>query len=173
MSRSKKRILRLGVPKGSLQETTQKLFTLAGFNLRVSPRSYYPEIDDPEIECILIRAQEMARYVEQGILDAGITGVDWTLENRAKVKEVADLRAPWPNYGPVRWVVAVKQGSKIRKPQDLQGKRIATEVVNLTKRYLKQHGVKAQVEFSSRRFSPTPSSTSRRRDPACAPTTCA
>jgi ATP phosphoribosyltransferase len=148
MSRSKKRILRLGLPKGSLQETTQKLFTLAGFNLHVSSRSYYPDIDDPEIECILIRAQEMARYVEQGILDAGITGVDWTLENRAKVKEVADLRAPWPNYGPVRWVVAVKEGSKIRKPQDLQGKRIATEVVNLTKRYLKQHGVKAHVEFS-------------------------
>ena len=148
MSRSKKRILRLGVPKGSLQETTQKLFTLAGFNLHISPRSYYPDIDDPEIECILIRAQEMARYVEQGVLDAGITGVDWTLENRAKVKEVADLRAPWPNYGPVRWVVAVKEGSKIRKPQDLQGKRIATEVVNLTKRYLKQHGVKAHVEFS-------------------------
>jgi ATP phosphoribosyltransferase len=148
MSRSKKRILRLGLPKGSLQETTQKLFTLAGFNLHVSSRSYYPDIDDPEIECILIRAQEMARYVEQGILDAGITGVDWTLENRAKVKEVADLRAPWPNYGPVRWVVAVKEGSKIRKPQDLQGQRIATEVVNLTKRYLKQHGVKAHVEFS-------------------------
>jgi ATP phosphoribosyltransferase len=148
MSKSRKRILRLGVPKGSLQETTQKLFTLAGFNLHISARSYYPDIDDPEIECILIRAQEMARYVEQGVLDAGITGVDWTLENRAKVKEVADLRAPWPNYGPVRWVVAVKEGSKIRKPQDLQGKRIATEVVNLTKRYLKQHGVKAHVEFS-------------------------
>ena len=148
MSRSKTRILRLGVPKGSLQETTQKLFTLAGFNLHISSRSYYPDIDDPEIECILIRAQEMARYVEQGVLDAGITGVDWMLENRAKVKEVADLRAPWPNYGPVRWVVAVKEDSKIRTPRDLQGKRIATEVVNLTKRYLKQHGVKAHVEFS-------------------------
>jgi ATP phosphoribosyltransferase len=148
MSREKPNSLRLGLPKGSLQETTQKLFRLAGFDLRVSPRSYYPDIDDPEIECILIRAQEMARYVEQGILDAGITGVDWTIENRAKVKEMADLRAPWPNYGPVRWVVAVKQGSKIRTPKDLQGARIATEVVNLTKRYLKQHGVKAEVEFS-------------------------
>jgi ATP phosphoribosyltransferase len=148
MSRSKTRILRLGMPMGSLQETTQKLFTLAGFNVRISSRSYYPDIDDPEIECILIRAQEMARYVEQGILDAGITGVDWTLENRAKVQEVADLRAPWPNYGPVRWVVAVKEGSRIREPRDLQGKRIATEVVNLTKRYLKRHGVKAYVEFS-------------------------
>jgi ATP phosphoribosyltransferase len=148
MSRSKTRVLRLGLPKGSLQETTQKLFTLAGFDLRLSARSYYPEIDDPEIECILIRAQEMARYVDQGVLDAGITGVDWTLENRAKVKEVADLRASWPSFGPVRWVVAVKEGSRIRKPRDLQGKRIATEVVNLTKRYLKQHGVKAHVEFS-------------------------
>jgi ATP phosphoribosyltransferase len=148
MSRSKTRVLRLGLPKGSLQETTQKLFTLAGFDLRLSARSYYPEIDDPEIECILIRAQEMARYVDQGVLDAGITGIDWTLETRAKVKEVADLRASWPSFGPVRWVVAVKEGSRIRKPRDLQGKRIATEVVNLTKRYLKQHGVKAHVEFS-------------------------
>lgn len=148
MSERKRRTLRLGLPKGSLQETTQKLFTLAGFTLRISDRSYYPDIDDPEIECILIRAQEMARYVEQGILDCGITGIDWTLENRAKVTEVADLRAPWPNYGPVRWVVAVKEGSKIRKPADLDGKRIATEVVNLTRRYLKQHGVKAAVEFS-------------------------
>jgi len=140
--------VRLGLPKGSLQATTQKLFTLAGFDLRIQERSYYPKIDDPELECVLIRAQEMARYVEQGVLDAGITGVDWTLENRAKVKEVADLRAPWPNYNPVRWVVAVKQDSKIRKPTDLQGARIATEVVNLTKAYLRRHGVKAHVEFS-------------------------
>jgi ATP phosphoribosyltransferase len=138
----------LGLPKGSLQATTEKLFKLAGFDLRIPERSYYPKIDDPEIECILIRAQEMARYVEHGVLDAGITGVDWTLENGAKVKEVADLRAPWPNYGPVRWVVAVKQGSRIRKPKDLEGKRIATEVVNLSRRYLKSHGVKAHVEFS-------------------------
>jgi len=143
-----KRVLRLGLPKGSLQETTHKLFTQAGFQLRIPSRSYYPSIDDPEIECLLIRAQEMARYVSQGVLDVGITGVDWTIENRARVKELADLRAPWPNYGPVRWVVAVKEGSSIRKPKDLAGKRIATEVVNLTKRYLKQHGVKAQVEFS-------------------------
>jgi len=148
MSKPKSHVLCLGLPKGSLQETTLKMFTLAGYKLRVSSRSYYPEIGDPEIECTLIRAQEMARYVEQGILDAGITGVDWTLENRAKVKEVADLSARWPNFGPVRWVVAVKEDSKIRRPEDLQGKRIATEVVNLTKRYLKQHGVKAEVEFS-------------------------
>ncbi len=144
-----KRVLRLGLPKGSLQETTQKLFTLAGFQLRIQSRSYYPSIDDPEIECILIRAQEMARYVAQGVLDVGITGVDWTIENKARVKELADLRAPWPNYGPVRWIVAVKENSAIQKPRDLQGKRIATEVMNLTKRYLKEHGVKdAQVEFS-------------------------
>jgi ATP phosphoribosyltransferase len=143
------RRLRLGLPKGSLQQTTEKLFTKAGFDLRIASRSYYPDIDDPEIECILIRAQEIARYVEQGVLDAGITGIDWTLENRAKVKELADLVAPWPNYNPVRWVVAVKEGSPIRRPADLQGKRIATEVMNLTKRYLRQHGVKgAIVEFS-------------------------
>ena len=140
--------LRLGLPKGSLQETTQLLFNRAGFQLRIPSRSYYPEIDDPEIDCILIRAQEMGRYVDQGVLDAGITGRDWMLESRAKVKELADLRAPWPSYGPVRWVVAVKNDSKIRKPKDLQGKRIATEVVNLSRRYLKGHGVKAHVEFS-------------------------
>jgi len=146
-AKGSKRIV-LGLPKGSLQETTQQLFTRAGFQLRISSRSYYPKIDDPEIECILIRAQEMARYVGQGVLDAGITGLDWTLENRAKVKELADLKAPWPNYGPVRWVVAVKNDSPIHKPKDLEGKRIATEVLNLSKRYLKSHGVKADVEFS-------------------------
>ena len=143
-----KRKLRLGLPKGSLQASTQRLFAQAGYQLRIPERSYYPDIDDPEIECLLIRAQEMARYVEQGVLDLGITGLDWTLECKAKVKELADLRAAWPNYGPVRWVVAVKQNSKIRTPKDLQGKRIATEVVNLTRRYLKQHKVSAQVEFS-------------------------
>ena len=128
MSARSKR-LRLALPKGSLQETTGKLFALAGYQVRFSERSYYPEIDDPEIECILIRAQEMARYVDQGVLDAGITGFDWTMENRAKVKELADLKAPWPNYGPVRWVVAVKNDSKIRKPKDLEGKRVGAIVV--------------------------------------------
>jgi ATP phosphoribosyltransferase len=142
------RRLRLGLPKGSLQATTEKLFTLAGFDLRIRERSYYPDIDDPDLECVLIRAQEMARYVQQGVLDAGITGIDWVHENRARVKEVADLRAPWPNYSPVRWVVAVKEGSSIRRPADLAGTRIATEVVNLTKRYLRSHGVSALVEFS-------------------------
>ncbi len=148
MKPPKGKVLRLGLPKGSLQETTQRLFTKAGFRLNIPARSYYPEIDDSEIECVLIRAQEMARYVGQGVLDAGITGLDWTLENRAKVKELADLRAPWPNYGPVRWIVAVKNNSKIRKPKDLNGKRIATEVMNLTRSYLRKHGVKAEVEFS-------------------------
>jgi ATP phosphoribosyltransferase len=147
-NKKKSRRLRLGLPKGSLQATTEKLFTLAGFDLRIRERSYYPDIDDPDIECVLIRAQEMARYVQQGVLDAGITGIDWTLENRARVKEVADLRAPWPNYNPVRWVVAVKEDSPMRRPADLAGKRIATEVVNLTKRYLRKHGVSAHIEFS-------------------------
>jgi ATP phosphoribosyltransferase len=140
--------VRLGLPKGSLQTTTESLFKKAGYDLRIAERSYTPKIDDPEIECVLIRAQEMARYVQQGVLDAGITGVDWTLENRARVKQLADLVAPWPNYNPVRWVVAVKEDSKVRKPADLAGKRIATEVVHLTRSYLRKHGVKAQVEFS-------------------------
>jgi ATP phosphoribosyltransferase len=142
------RVLRLGLPKGSLQDTTVRLFSHAGYRVTVSSRSYYPEMDDPEIQCILIRAQEMARYVEQGVMDAGITGLDWVLENRARVKELADLRAPWPNYRPVRWVLAVKEGSKLRRVQDLEGRRIATEAVGLTRSYLRRHGVKAEIEFS-------------------------
>ncbi len=145
---AKGRRLRLGLPKGSLQETTAKLFAMAGYNIRFPERSYYPEIDDDEIECILIRAQEMSRYVEQGVLDAGITGIDWVMENGSKVKEMADLRAPWPNYRTVRWLLAVKDDSKIRRVQDLEGRRIATEAVGLTKRYLRRHGVKAEIEFS-------------------------
>ena len=111
-------------------------------------RTYYPPIDDPEIECVLIRAQEMARYVEQGVIDCGITGLDWVLENKAKVKELADLVAPWPNYRPVRWVLAVKDDSRFKSVKDLAGKRIATEVVGLTKALPEQHGVQAEVEFS-------------------------
>jgi ATP phosphoribosyltransferase len=148
MSGKSNRCLRLGLPKGSLQETTALLFAKAGYNISFSSRSYYPEIDDPEIECVLIRAQEMARYVEQGVLDAGITGIDWVLETQAKVKELADLQAPWPKYRTVRWLLAVKDDSKLRKVSDLQGKRIATEAVGLTRRYLKEHGVKAEIEFS-------------------------
>lgn len=140
--------LRIGLPKGSLQETTIKLLGLAGWRVRVSERSYYPESDDAELECILIRAQEMARYVEHGAMDCGITGIDWVLETRAKVKELADLKAPWPNYRTVRWLLAVKEGSPFRRVKDLEGRRIATEVVGLTERYLKSHGVRAEVEFS-------------------------
>jgi ATP phosphoribosyltransferase len=140
--------LRLGIPKGSLQETTQKLFIRAGYDLRISGRSYYPDIDDPEIECILIRPQEMARYVGQGILDCAITGLDWILENDADVAELADLRAPWPNYGTVRWVLAAKEDSTFDTVQDLEGRRIATEAVGMTKRFLANHGVSAAVEFS-------------------------
>lgn len=140
--------LRIGIPKGSLQETTQSLFNRAGYNLRISGRSYYPAIDDAEIECILIRPQEMARYVEQGILDCAITGLDWILETGADVAELADLKAPWPNYGVVRWVMASKEGSAFETVHDLQGKRIATEAVGMTRRFLAEHGVEAQVEFS-------------------------
>ena len=140
--------LRLGIPKGSLQETTQSLFQRAGYNLRISGRSYYPDIDDPEIQCILIRPQEMARYVGQGIIDCAITGLDWILETGADVAELADLRAPWPNYGIVRWVMASKEGSSFNTVKDLQGKRIATEAVGLTRRFLTEHGVTADIEFS-------------------------
>lgn len=140
--------LRLGIPKGSLQETTQKLFVRAGYDLRISGRSYYPDIDDPEIQCILIRPQEMARYVGQGILDCAITGLDWILENDADVAELADLRAPWPNYGVVRWVLASKDDSPFHTVKDLEGRRIATEAVGMTRRFLAQHGVNASVEFS-------------------------
>ncbi len=140
--------LRIGLPKGSLQETTKKLFGLAGYDVRFSGRSYYPTIDDPEIECILIRPQEMARYVEQGVLDCGITGLDWVIESGADVEELADLEAPWPNYGPVRWVMAVKDDSPFQTPKDLAGKRIATEVMGMTERFLEGLGVEAILEFS-------------------------
>ena len=140
--------LRLGIPKGSLQETTQSLFNRAGYSLRISGRSYYPDIDDAEIQCILIRPQEMARYVGQGIIDCAITGLDWILETGADVAELADLRAPWPNYGIVRWVMASKEGSPFDSVKDLQGKRIATEAVGMTRRFLAEHGVTAEIEFS-------------------------
>lgn len=140
--------IRIGLPKGSLQETTQKLFGRAGYDIRFSGRSYYPTIDDPELECILIRPQEMARYVGQGVMDCGITGLDWMLETGADVEELADLRAPWPNYGPVRWVLAVKEDSDFQTPKDLAGKRIATEVMGLTERYFARLGVEASLEFS-------------------------
>jgi ATP phosphoribosyltransferase len=142
------RRLRIGIPKGSLQDTTQKLFQRAGFDLRISGRSYYPAIDDPDIQCILIRPQEMSRYVGQGVLDCAVTGLDWILENDADVAELADLRAPWPNYGVVRWVMAAKQDAPFASVRDLQGRRIATEAVGMTRRFLAEHGVTAEIEFS-------------------------
>jgi ATP phosphoribosyltransferase len=141
-------VLKLGLPSGSLQEATAQLFAKAGYKITFASRSYYPSIDDPEIHCTLIRAQEMARYVEDGSLDCGLTGYDWILENDAKVKELAELIFSKVSRRPVRWVLAVPNDSPIRTVQDLQGKRIATEVVNLTRRWLAQHGVTAHVEFS-------------------------
>jgi ATP phosphoribosyltransferase len=140
--------LKLGLPKGSLQDATVELFRRAGYKVTVSGRSYYPSIDDPTITCTLIRAQEMARYVEQGTLDAGLTGYDWVIENDAQVHEVADLVYSKTGSGKVRWVLAVPAGSPIQSVKDLQGKRIATEGVNLTKRYLAKHGITAHVDFS-------------------------
>jgi ATP phosphoribosyltransferase len=143
-----KYILRLGLPKGSLQESTLKLFKKAGYNISVDSRSYYPVFDDPEIEALLIRAQEMARYVDDGVLDAGLTGKDWILEQGADVHEVAELNYAKGGLRPVKWVIAVPNDSKIKSIRDLNGKRIATELVGFTKKYLKSKGIKAEVDFS-------------------------
>src|SRR3954447_15531615 len=140
--------LKLGIPAGSLQEATGKLFARAGYNITFASRSYYPSIDDPEIHCTLIRAQEMARYVQDGSLDCGLTGKDWIEENEADVHEVAELIFSKVRRRPVRWVLAVPTDSPIQGVKDLEGKRIATEVVNLTRRWLARHGVTAHVEFS-------------------------
>jgi ATP phosphoribosyltransferase len=140
--------LKLGIPKGSLENATIDLFRRAGYNITTSSRSYFPAIDDPEIECMLIRAQEMARYVEDGILDAGLTGRDWVEENEAHVHSVTELVYAKQSFGKVRWVLAVPEGSHFNSVQDLKGKIIATELVNTTRRYLDRHGVKAKVEFS-------------------------
>ncbi len=141
-------VLKLGLPKGSLEKTTFELFAKAGYKIEGASRSYFPSIDDDEIECVLLRAQEMARYVDEGILDAGLTGLDWILENNADVVEVAELVYGKVGRKPLRWVVAVPQDSTIQSPKDLAGKRIATEAVGMTKRYLEKHGVEATVEFS-------------------------
>ncbi len=141
-------ILKLGIPKGSLENATIDLFRRAGYNLTTSSRSYFPVIDDPEIECLLIRAQEMARYVENGILDAGITGHDWVQESGADVYAVCDLVYAKQSFGKVRWVLAVPEASNVQRVNDLEGKIIATELVATTKRYLAEKGVTAKVEFS-------------------------
>lgn len=141
-------VLKLGLPKGSLEEATLRLFGKAGFRIQVNERSYFPHIDDEEIECMLIRAQEMARYVEIGHLDCGITGKDWIVESKAKVIEVADLVYSKSGMRPIKWVLAVPNGSRIKTVKDLQNKVIATEAVNLTREYLRKNGVKAEVEFS-------------------------
>ena len=141
-------ILKLGIPAGSLQQATAELFKKAGYNITFSSRSYYPTIDDDELECLLIRAQEMARYVEQGILDAGITGHDWILETQADVVEICELVFSKVSRRPVRWVLCVPNESPVQSVKDLEGKRIATEAVGLTERYFAKHGVHARVEFS-------------------------
>ena len=138
----------LGLPKGSLQESTFALFKRAGFNVSCSSRSYYPSIDDEEIKCRLLRPQEMSRYVELGKIDAGICGYDWIYENGSDVQEICELSYSKATSNPVRWVIAVPNDSKIKTVKDLQGKRISTEAMGLVKRYLKKHGVKADVEFS-------------------------
>ena len=142
------RVLKLGIPAGSLKDSTAELFKRAGYNIKFASRSYFPSVDDVEIECMLIRAQEMARYVANGILDAGITGHDWVLETNANVHEVCELVFSKVSRRPVRWVLCVPEDSDITKVEHLEGKRIATEAVGLTNSYLEKHGVNAEVEFS-------------------------
>ena len=140
--------LMLGIPKGSLEQSTVDMFAKAGYAISINSRSYYPTIDDPEIECMLIRAQEMSRYIEKGILDCGLTGFDWIQENGSDVVEAAELVYGKVGRKPLRWVLCVPENSPIKGPKDLEGKLIATEAVGMTQRYLKKHKVKATVEFS-------------------------
>ena len=140
--------LRLGFPKGSLQESTIELFKKAGIRINVSSRSYFPTFSDEEIEVMIVRSQEMAKYVQDGVFDAGLTGFDWICETGAKVKEVCELRYAKSGFRPVRWVLAVPEASKIKSVKDLQGKRIATELLNYTKKYFAKNKVKANIEFS-------------------------
>ncbi len=144
----KNQILRVGLPKGSLQEATIEKMAKAGWNISISSRSYIPTVDDDELQIRMIRAQEISRYVEHGYLDCGITGYDWIQENGSKVHEVGEFQFSKVTRQPTRWVLAVPENSRIKSAKDLQGKRIATEVVNLTKKYLRQHKVQAEVEFS-------------------------
>ncbi|MEM9445544.1 MAG: ATP phosphoribosyltransferase [Verrucomicrobiota bacterium] len=143
-----KKKIRIGLPKGSLQDSTLKLFQKAGYRIVLSSRSYKPNIDDPDLEIRLLRAQEIARYVEQGFLDIGLTGKDWVHETNSKVEVLCDLPFSKATSAPARWVLVVPEQSKIKKPTDLQGKRIATEAVHMTKSYLRKHKIKAAVEFS-------------------------
>jgi ATP phosphoribosyltransferase len=140
--------LKLGIPKGSLQDSTVELFAKAGWRISISSRSYFPGIDDPEIECMLVRAQEMPRYVESGALDAGLTGKDWIMETGADVEQIGELVYSKTGLGRVRWVLAVAEDSPMQSVKDLEGKVIATEAVGMTQKYLAKHGVKASVEFS-------------------------
>ncbi|MDM7997568.1 MAG: ATP phosphoribosyltransferase [Acidobacteriota bacterium] len=145
---SAKKVLKLGIPKGSLQESTVELFKKAGIRIYSSDRSYFPYCDDPEIEIMLIRSQEMGKYVQDGLFDAGITGQDWILETGVRVKEICELVYGKSGFKPVRWVLAVPEASKIRSVKDLQGKTVATELVSYVKRYLARQKVKAKVEYS-------------------------
>ncbi|RUM89447.1 MAG: ATP phosphoribosyltransferase [Thermodesulfatator sp.] len=142
------RVLKFGIPKGSLEKATLELLEKSGWRVKVHHRSYFPEIDDPEISCAICRAQEMSRYVEAGVLDAGITGKDWILENDSKVVPVADLIYSKVSKRPARWVLAVPADSEIRTLEDLRGKKIATELVNFTRRYFAERGIPVEVEFS-------------------------
>ncbi|MFB1486371.1 MULTISPECIES: ATP phosphoribosyltransferase [unclassified Thiocapsa] len=141
-------LLKLGIPKGSLEEATIELFAQAGWNITAHARNYYPDIDDPDIRCALIRAQEMAPYVERGALDLGLTGLDWILESQAEVEQICTLTYSKVSNRPSRWVLVVPQDSPIQRVEDLAGKKIATELVGFTKRYLAERGIEAAVEFS-------------------------
>lgn len=141
-------ILTLGIPKGSLQDATFELFARAGWKIRAAKRSYFPAIDDPELECNLLRAQEMSRYVESGVLDAGLTGLDWILENKSDIHVVSDLVYSKATAKPTRWVLAVDKNSPIRSIEDLEGKKVATELVNFTRRYFEERGISIKLEFS-------------------------
>lgn len=143
-----KKKLKIALPKGSLEEATYQLFKKAGFNIGVGSRSYFPSIDDPELEVILFRPQEMSRYIEDGVIDCGLTGHDWILENESKVEELCELQYSKRTRNPIRWVLAVHNDSPFKTVKDLEGKKISTELVNATKNYLKKHNVKADVEFS-------------------------
>ncbi len=148
ISRSQDKLLRIGLPKGSLQDSTIDLFARAGYQISVSSRSYFPQIDDPQIHCVLFRAQEMSRYVEDGVIDLGITGHDWVMENGSDVVEVCELRYSKATSRPARWVLAVPNESNVQKPEELAGGLIATELVDTTRRYFADKGIDVKVEFS-------------------------